>query len=116
MRENSGFIGNYNGGENLGIRVEEGKDLVKLTIRIGNLAEEEMKFYVSPDSITIKKETRKENERKEENGFFHFSSYGSFSQTINLPSRVNPKQFTTKFKDGILEVKMEKERKIGRMR
>ncbi|MBO9541803.1 Hsp20/alpha crystallin family protein [bacterium] len=56
------------------------------------------------NTLTLKGETTRETEVKEEN--FHRAErrFGSFVRTVELPSPINPEQARASFKDGVLTI------------
>lgn len=63
---------------------------------------------VQGDTITIKGETRHEEEAKDGGWYRREIRYGAFSRTIPLPVRVNFDKADAKFKDGMLTVTLPK--------
>ncbi len=67
-----------------------------------------VELTITKDSLTIKGETRKEEEVKEEDYYCCERSYGSFLRTIPLPAEIDTKKVKASFKNGVLEVKLPK--------
>ncbi len=65
---------------------------------------------LSDNTLTIKGERKKSEEVKGENYYRREVSYGSFQRAVNLPVSVNTEKIKATFKNGILEIKLEKEK------
>ncbi|MGB2855644.1 MAG: Hsp20/alpha crystallin family protein, partial [Dehalococcoidia bacterium] len=63
---------------------------------------------ITDDTLTIKGETRTEEEVKKENYFRHEISYGAFSRSILLPSSLQTDKAEATFENGVLTLNIPK--------
>lgn len=65
---------------------------------------------MTDNTVTIKAETKKEEEEGEEGGDYyrHEISKGAFARTVTLPADVDTNKSKAKFKDGVLELTVPK--------
>lgn len=86
---------------------ETGNEVVVKAVLPG-IKPEEVDISVQGDALTIKGETRHDEETKEGNWYRREIRYGSFSRVIPLPVRVSSDKADAKFKDGMLTVTLPK--------
>lgn len=67
-----------------------------------------MDITVHEDMLTLKGETKHEEEHKERTYFFRELVYGRFTRTLRLPVAVKGTETKAVYKDGVLEVTMPK--------
>ena len=84
------------------------KDEIVLKAEIPGVEKENISISLSDNTITIKGESKKEEEVKEEDYYYAERSYGSFSRSLNLPAKVQAEKIKASFKDGILEIHLPK--------
>ena len=84
------------------------KDEIVVKADIPGVDKENINISLTDNTITIKGEMKKEEEVKEEDYYYAERSYGSFSRTLNLPTKVQPDKVKASFKNGILEVHLPK--------
>jgi len=75
---------------------------------IPSVEKENVRISLSDNMLTIKGETKKEEEVKEEDYYYSERSYGSFARTLSLPSKVKSDKIKASFKNGILEIHLPK--------
>ena len=75
---------------------------------IAGIKPENLDINVSPDSITIKGERRREEKIKDEDYFYQECYWGRFSRSVILPEEIDPEHATVHFKNGILTVRLPK--------
>jgi HSP20 family protein len=63
---------------------------------------------VTEDTITLRGETKHEEEQKNRNYFYRELMYGTFIRTLKLPTPVKGTEAKAVYKDGVLEVKIPK--------
>ena len=73
---------------------------------------EEVDISVTGDVLTIKGETKSEEETKEGNYHRRELRYGSFARSIPLPTRVNHDKAEATFENGILTVTLPKAEEV----
>jgi HSP20 family protein len=86
------------------IDVFEQNDNIVVKADLPGVAKENTSILVSDQEITIKGETRREEEVKGKDYYRSERSYGSFSRTVPLPVMVDREKAKASFKDGVLEV------------
>jgi HSP20 family protein len=86
---------------------EDKGDLV-LKAELPGMNKEDIEVTLTDSSITISGEKKKEDEVKKHNYYKMERSYGSFSRSFSLPAEVQADKVTSKFKDGVLEIRLPK--------
>ncbi len=84
---------------------EEGAHIV-LRAALPGVKPEDVDISISGDTITIKGETKTEQDTKQENYHRREMRYGSFTRSTALPTRVDHEKTEATFKDGVLTVTM----------
>lgn len=90
------------------IDIFEDKGDVVVKAELPGIKKEDIDITLTDDTITIAGEKKKEEEVKKKDYYTWECSYGSFNRTFSLPTEVQAEKVKTKFKDGILEVRMPK--------
>lgn len=83
-------------------------DKVIVKAEVPGIDKKDIEVSVTDDLLTIKGESKKEIEVKEENYFRSERSFGSFSRVIRLPAAVKADQVKANLKDGVLEIELPK--------
>jgi HSP20 family protein len=86
---------------------EDKGDLV-LKAEIPGMKKEDIDITLNEDSITISGEKQSNEEIKKKDFYRWECSYGSFSRTFALPTDIQMNKVTSKYTDGILEIRMPK--------
>ncbi|NIP31009.1 MAG: Hsp20 family protein [Candidatus Dadabacteria bacterium] len=86
----------------------DNNDEIVVKAEIPGMKKEDIKVTTTEDSITIKGEMKKEEEVKEDDYYYSERSFGSFSRTLRLPSKVKTTKVDAKFDNGLLEIHMPK--------
>jgi HSP20 family protein len=73
-----------------------------------NIDPKQVEITVADDMITLRGETKHEEEQKERNYYYHELMYGAFTRTLKLPVPVKGAEAKAVYKDGVLEVKIPK--------
>lgn len=73
-----------------------------------NIDPKAVEITVHEDILTLKGETKHEEEHKERNYFYRELAYGAFTRTVKLPTAVKGTETKAVYKDGVLEVTMPK--------
>jgi HSP20 family protein len=84
------------------------KDEIVVKAEVPGIEKENINISVSNSTLTIKGETKKEEEVKEEDYYYAERSYGSFSRILSLPAKVQSDKIKASFKNGILEIHLPK--------
>jgi HSP20 family protein len=72
---------------------------------------EEVEVSVQENTVTLRAETKREEEVDEEGYFRRELRYGSFARSIPLPADIDEEQVTAKMGEGVLEVHAKKSEK-----
>lgn len=94
--------------------VIERDDAILVRAEVSGVGKKDLDVSVSENSITVKGNTRRET--KDEGGSYYRREIleGSFTRTQSLPANVNVDTAKASFKDGILEVTIDKAEKSKR--
>lgn len=92
----------------LALDVHESADDVTVRASIPGVKPEDIDISVTGDTLTIKGETREENEEK--NGSYHLRErrYGAFQRSISLPTLVKADKASAEFENGVLTLTLPK--------
>lgn len=91
-----------------GIEMFETNNEVVVRAELPNIDPKQVAITVAEDTITLKGETKHEEEQKERNYFYRELMYGAFTRTLRLPVPVKGAEAKAVYKDGVLEVKIPK--------
>jgi HSP20 family protein len=90
------------------VDIFEDKDDIVVKAEIPGIAKDDVNVNVTDNTITISGEKKKE-EKVEKKDYYRLErSFGSFSRTFHLPAEVQTNKAKATFKDGVLEVRMQK--------
>lgn len=90
------------------INVYDRKNEVVIKAELPGVEKDNIDLTITKDSITLKGESKKDEEVKEEDYYSREINYGSFVRTIALPSEVESEKAKATFKNGVLEVVLPK--------
>lgn len=74
------------------------------------MSSKDVDITLTDDSLTIKGEKKQSEEVKSDNYYRRESVYGAFQRTIPLPVPVKQNKVKATFKDGVLEIRLPKEK------
>jgi len=83
-------------------------DSVVIKASVPGVKPEEVEVTITGDTLTIKGETRAEEEVKKDNYFRQEISYGAFSRSIILPGSVQTDKAEATFENGVLTLTVPK--------
>ncbi|HVN97812.1 MAG TPA: Hsp20/alpha crystallin family protein [Syntrophorhabdaceae bacterium] len=86
---------------------EEGGEIV-LKAELPGMKKEDIDVKPMDSMITISGEKEKKEEVKKKDYYKWECSYGSFKRSFGLPAQVQSDKIKTKYRDGILEIRMPK--------
>ena len=92
----------------LAVDVYETDDAVVVKSAIPGVKPEDIDITVTGDTLTIKGETKFEEEVKEENYVRREMRYGSFSRTLTVPASVVADEAEAEFENGVLTLTLPK--------
>jgi HSP20 family protein len=93
----------------LALDIYENDDNLVVETSLPGISPDEVDISVAGNSLTIKGETKREEE-KEENGkyFYRERRYGAFQRTVSLPVEVNADEAEATFENGVLKLSLPK--------
>jgi len=83
---------------------ENDRQEIVLRAELPGVAKEDIDLRVENNTLTLKGERKREREVKEEQYHRVERSYGSFSRSFSLPSRIDTDKVRADFKDGVLTI------------
>ena len=92
------------------VDIIERKDSIVVKAEAPGLEKNSFKVLVEDGVLTVSGEKKVEIEENDKNQNFHRSEriYGSFSRSFTLPSNVDQKNVSAKYRNGVLEVTLPK--------
>jgi len=104
----SRFTGLFGEGAEMPIDMYQTDEDVVVKATVPGIKPEEVEITITGDTLTIKGETRTEEEVKKENYFRQERSYGAFSRSILLPSSLQTDKAEATFDNGVLTLTIPK--------
>lgn len=92
------------------VDIIERKDGIVVKAEVPGLEKDNFKVSVEDGVLTLSGEKKVEIDEKDKDQNFHRSErvYGSFSRSFTLPSNVDQKNVSAKYRNGVLEVTLPK--------
>lgn len=84
------------------------EDEIVVKAEIPGVDKKDVNISLTDNTLTIKGESKKEKEVKEEDYYYSERSHGTFARMLSLPEKVVAEKVTAEFKDGVLEVHLPK--------
>jgi len=84
------------------------KDHLVVKAELPGLSKDDVEVELTDSTLTIRGEKKHEKEVREENYYRSEREYGSVYRSIDLPVEVETQNVTAAFKDGVLEIRMQK--------
>jgi HSP20 family protein len=100
------------GAEALAVDMYQTDDAVVVKSPLPGVKPEDIDISVTGDVLTIKGETKAEEEVNEENYVYRECSYGSFSRSLSLPVPVVAGKAQAEFEDGVLILTLPKAEEV----
>jgi len=88
--------------------VYQTSDAVVVKAPLPGVKPDELDITITGDRLTIKGESKVENEVKKEDYFLHESRYGEFSRTVTLPGGLEADRAEATFEDSVLTISIPK--------
>lgn len=79
-----------------------------LRAELPGVSKEDIDLTITKETISIKGELKRDEEVKSEDYFIAERLYGNFARTVQLPFEIDEEKVDASFKEGILEVVMQK--------
>ncbi|HAF49734.1 MAG: Heat shock protein Hsp20 [Synergistales bacterium 54_24] len=86
---------------------EEGNDLV-VKVDVPGVDPEKVEVRAYKDRVAIGSQEESEEEKEEGRKYYYRKRRGAFSYNIALPVEVDPEKVKASFKNGVIELRMEK--------
>ena len=83
---------------------ENANQEIVLKAELPGIAKEAIDLRVENNTLTLRGERKRDTEVKQEQFHRVERSYGSFSRSFSLPSRIDTDQVRAEFKDGVLAI------------
>lgn len=94
--------------EALAVDMYETDDKIVVKASLPGVKPEEVDISVTGNTLTIKGETKAEEEVKEENYIRRERRYGAFSRSLSLPTQVEVEKAEAAFENGVLTLSLPK--------
>jgi HSP20 family protein len=85
---------------------------VVVRAELPNIDPKQIDITVTGDAVTLKGQTRSEQEQKGRNYYRREIRYGAFTRTLPLATEVKNAEAQASYKDGVLEVKIPKSERV----
>lgn len=94
------------------VEMFETEQAVVVRAALPNIDPKQVEITVTNDAITLRGETKHEEERKDRNYYLRELRYGSFTRTLPLATEVKSGEAKATYKDGVLEVTLPKSERV----
>jgi HSP20 family protein len=94
--------------------VSETEDKIIVKSDLPGIDPEDVDISVTGNTLTVRGEKKREEEKKGEHYHRVERRYGSFSRSLALPEYANPDKVDAKYKNGVLRVEIPKTEKAAR--
>jgi len=111
VRPQAGWLA-PSGAETLAVDMYQTDEAVVVKSSVPGIDPADLDISVTGDILTIKGETKSEEEVKEENYVRRERRYGSFSRSLSIPVAVMADKAQAEFKDGILTLTLPKAEEV----
>jgi HSP20 family protein len=88
------------------VEVADTTDTVVVKAQVPGVSKEQIQVTVSEGALTIKGETKAEEQQEEQNYLRREFHSGAFSRTVPLPVGVQGEKATAQLKDGLLDIRL----------
>ena len=96
----------------MAVDVYETDEDVVVKASVPGVDPEELDISITGDTLTIKGETRAEEEVEEENYVYRERRYGAFSRSMTIPTSVEADEADAEFEDGVLTLRLPKAEEV----
>lgn len=111
VRPQTGWLAQTEAGA-LAVDMYETEDAVVVKSAIPGIKPEDIDISLTGDTLTIKGETKFEEEVNEENYVRREMRYGSFSRTLSVPASVVTDEAEAEFENGVLTLTLPKAEEV----
>jgi HSP20 family protein len=96
----------------MALDVYETKEQVVIKAALPGVKPEETEVTITGDTLTIRGESKEENEIKEENYIRKERHFGSFARSVTLPTGLEADKAEATFENGVLTLKIPKSEQV----
>jgi HSP20 family protein len=96
----------------LAVDMYETDEAVIVKSAVPGLESEDLDINITGDTLTIKGESREEEEIEEENYFCRERRYGAFSRSLTIPVSIVPDEAEAEIEDGVLTLTLPKAEEV----
>jgi HSP20 family protein len=90
----------------LALDIAETED--EFEVKAGGINPDDLDVSIANNTLTIRGETKEEQEKKDAQYHLRERRYGSFSRSITLPAEINAEEIDAKYDAGILTLRLPK--------
>jgi HSP20 family protein len=90
------------------LEIAETDNALLVKAQVPGVSKEQLHLSITDNTLTLKGESKAEEEKQEKNYYRREIRYGAFQRTIPLPVAVQGDQAKAKLKDGVLEITIPK--------
>lgn len=94
------------------VDLSETADKVIVKVEVPGVDPKEINISIQNNTLLIKGEKKEEKEEKGKTFYRIERRYGSFSRSIDLPSSVDTNKITAEYKNGVLEISIQKKEEV----
>lgn len=103
------WLGEFDGGEGyVPLDLYETDDAVTIRATLPGVKPEDVEITITGETLTIRSESKHEEEQKKRNYFRQESWFGSFARSLALPSQVEADKAEAVFENGVLKLTIPK--------
>jgi HSP20 family protein len=96
----------------LAVDMYETDDDVVVKASVPGIDPEDLDISITGDTLTIKGESKAEEEVEEENYIYRERRYGAFSRSMTIPTSVEADKADAQFEDGVLTLRLPKAEEV----
>ncbi len=90
------------------VDVIEDKDGIKFMVDLPGMEKDDIKVSVENNTLTIKGERKGHKEEEDKNYHMIERTYGTFTRSFSLPSKVDGQKIKANYKNGVLSIDLPK--------
>ncbi|MEA3377956.1 MAG: Hsp20/alpha crystallin family protein [Chloroflexota bacterium] len=96
----------------LAVDMYETDEDVVVKVSVPGIDPEDLDISITGDTLTIRGESRAEEEVEEDNYIYRERRYGAFSRTVTVPMSVEADKAEAEFEDGVLTLRLPKTEEV----
>jgi HSP20 family protein len=106
------YAKNTDGYGDINVNLVQTKDNVIVKASVPGVKPEDLDISITGDTLTIRGETKEDEETKDGNYHIKEMRYGSFARSILLPNQIVVDKAVAEFKDGVLKLTLPKAEEV----